>query len=189
MFIPEGGPARLIPGHPLSDRVSDLLAAVPASVGGPNGSCSMWVRETAATEGAGRNVLASVVLRLLAGGPVLPVLGPAVLAANVWHMIPEAAAMASSATCFARLVAESAARLAEDVSHALAGYDDGFGHATSPAEFASAVRQLGGEAMNADIPDDYPWSLTHAPEVDPVAVIMHRLGLGDTFAPVPLRVN
>jgi len=190
LFVPAGGSARIIDSHPRPDVVSDLLGgAFAAPVILPSGRVAAWVRETCATEGQPRNVLASVLAMILGGPRPIPILGPCALTMLVWTSNPGDPYPVGTAEGFpGGDEIERFRRLTEDVERALAGYSYGFQYDHLDEAWAEAVRGAAETCRTMPIPDGWP-SVARQDGSDEVALLMRRLGLGQMFAPVPISAN
>jgi hypothetical protein len=190
ILIPAGGlPARLVPEHPYPAAVSDAIGgAFPVPVYlSPN--CAYWVRESCATEGLDRNVLATT-LGNVVSGKTLPILGPAVLTTITWHhhLSPTGAAVGAG-TGLGQVAAEGFMNILSDLHHALTGHSDGFIGEGLDESWADNVRRIGEAGLAAPIPDGWPYQnspIATQPR-DPVwSGLARTRGGAVTYVPLPL---
>jgi hypothetical protein len=147
------------------------------------GRHAAWVREDCQSEGLERNILATIMGLILGGVPV-PILGPAAIT----QIAGEASGgyVVGVAEGFDDGQCQAFLRIGMDCRWAIDGHDDGFSYDTMDAEWAANVRKAAEWCHDLDIPQNYPYCMAAAPD-DDVATILRRLGLGQQFAPVPIR--
>lgn len=191
LFIPVGGPAQFVDGHPTPAVVSDLLGgAIAAPIAVPNGHVSVWVRETGATEGAARNIIGSIIAMMIGQSEAFPILGPCVITRVSWRVDPATRRAFGAAGGFSG-DPESLARfehLLADVSLALAGRSDGFSHPAVDDRWAQGIRDAAEECARMPIPAEWPYDGGEGGQ-DEVAALMRSLGLGQAFTQVSMQVS
>jgi hypothetical protein len=181
-MIPVGAPAEIAAGHPTPPVLSDVLGgALPAGLFLPNGQYAMWVRESAATEGLDRNVLAGVAC-VVFGGRYVPVLGPAALTTTDW--LPSGVGVAE---CFTEVAAPVMRDLLHDLQSALDGVDHGFSQPALERDgWPDKIRAVGSTVSVLPISDEWPYPAGGPPRRDPVSAALRRAGFGQEFVPFPV---
>lgn len=178
LLLPTGAPARIVAGHPRHGAISDALGgAIPAPLDLPSAQCAVWVRESGASEGLDRNIVASVLCATLGAGP-MAVLGPAVLTTILWQ--PDGSGVAE---CIPENAIQDLRGVMDDIQRALAGHDHGFTHPRLEQDgWPARARRVAEMARVAPIPDGYPGGDND--DGDPVSGLLRKAGLGHRFVPV-----
>lgn len=189
VLFPVGGAMRVVDGHPTATIISDAIGgALPVPILPDGGSAALWLRETCATEGQPRNVLASLAFQILnRGSDPPPVLGPAAITMFGWSAGPGLVSPVGVPMGFSPMMIEGLEAMVGDLSLALAGVNEGFRSGIT-AEWADAVRKAADRILALPLPDDYPYcGLRRAPGLEmPWSGLARSFGDGRTYMEMPL---